>query len=146
MSSLASVYARRGSIYVAPSSKTEAGFWVEHGPYFAEAEADARAEPMTLARHVLAALAASRVGMPTPPRDELRSRLPEFAGVKSYATFMRGAQLVTVSRENETITLTPTSNGGARTGFTPLVDEVVRVDSPDQLGSCLLGLLDRAPD
>lgn len=81
----ATLYVRRGTAYVVSMSKTTDGFWVEAGPVLTFEHDDIAA----IADGVRAALAASSVDVDTPSLDQLGSQLPEVAGAKSFAAFMR---------------------------------------------------------
>jgi hypothetical protein len=119
MKRLATVYERRGRIFVSAEAKTRAGFWVT--------QLTGRCRPRpplhALAATVLHALARSGGTVPTsPPSESPAKPLLQLARVKTYATFARGAKAVTVSQEESGITVVPMHNGGSRTGFTELDD------------------------
>lgn len=93
-----SIYRRRGWLYIAPQLRTGHGFWIEGADHVARVEADAP-EP-EIGRAVLAALAQSRTDATLEPDPQaLPGRLAEAAGLKSWATFVRSAELVLAGRE-----------------------------------------------
>ncbi len=138
MRGAAAVYFRRGQFFIASYSQTTDGFWIETEPYFfGDAVGSAG-----VAALVLEALEATRLDIPTPPRDSLGSKMPELAGVKTYGTFMRGAVSVDISRDDDgTLTVTPMRNSGARAGFEYIGDKAVVVESADQLAEAIDGAL-----
>lgn len=141
MRAAAALYLRRGRIFVTAFSQTVDGFWIETEPRF-ESDGFEAAEAATL---LLEALKGSQLGMPTPHRDSLGSALPALAGVKSYATFMRGAVSVEVSRSDEgTLSVTPMHNGGAGDGFVPMAEHELDVGSTDQLAGAVACALELA--
>jgi hypothetical protein len=128
----ASVYSRDGSLYVAPVSKTEAGFGVESLPLVA---IPLDADTASVGAAVRNALDASRLGIPTPSREELAAQKPSdnprlrLAGVKSYRTFARGARHVAVTQQADGIRLDPskTTEKGA---FEYLPDRALIIENP----------------
>ncbi len=140
MNASASLYVRGTLSFVTSESRTEAGFWIEHDPYFVCEDVDSQ----VLAAQVIEALDASKTGVPTPPRDSLGSRLPELAGVKSFGAFMRGTVSVDVSRDVDGITVIPMRNAGARGGFEFLNDLSCLIDSPASLAQALDKALEQA--
>lgn len=138
MRGAAALYLRRGRVFVAAFSETVDGFWIEAEPRFESDEFEA-VEAATL---LLEALKGSQLGVPAPPRDSLGSALPALAGVKSFATFMRGVRSVDLSRSDEgTLTVTPMRNGGARDGFVPMTEHETHLGSADQLADALVDAL-----
>lgn len=141
MTALAAIYVRRGRVFVVASSQTVDGFWVETDPRYKSDEFDAAEATACLVE----ALDGSHLDVPTPPRDSPVTQLPALAGVKSYATFMKGAVSVQVYRCGDgTLTITPMRNAGARGGFVPIVEHEVEVESGDQLTSALVAALENA--
>jgi hypothetical protein len=77
---------------------------------------------------VRGALDASTTNVPTPdpstrPDDPVREAL----GIKTYATYVKGTRSVSVDR-NESLTVTPHRNAGAREGFLPIEDERISLE------------------
>jgi hypothetical protein len=126
------ISARGDRLYVSSWSITDQGASVQ-GDWIADADIQVSdAELGSLAR---AALAACRQGVPHPsfrdgPTPELRTIL-QVAGVKTYAAFARGTREVAVRSLDESadLTVTPYRNGGPRTGFTEMLDEVAVLDA-----------------
>jgi hypothetical protein len=141
MRAAAALYVRRGRVFVAAFSETVDGFWIETDPRL-ESDGFEAAEASAL---LLEALEGSQLGVPTPPRDSIGTKLPALAGVKSFATFMRGAFSVDLSRSDEgTLTVTPMRNDGARGGFVPMVEHQTHLGGADQLADALVNALELA--
>ena len=137
----AMLYARRGQAFVNAESQTVDGFWVGSGPCLVE-DLDA---PDRISERVLEALAASRLGVPTPsPSEALDTELLQQAGVKSFSAFMNGARAVRITASEQGITVTPMRNGGSRRGFLFKQSEAVFAQAGDELASALVAALDAA--
>ena len=142
MSKLASVYRRKGVLFVVASHKTEAGFWVGDAK-IAVVESGDEGGILTA---VAEALALSRNNVPTPPRDaDLVGSLLATAGVSSWNTFAKLAKCVDVHLKDGRLEITPYRNMGGRNGFDPMTDRSVRLTegSPD-LGKAVLAALEVA--
>jgi hypothetical protein len=131
------VYERRGKLIVHADSKTVAGVLIGVPPYVVlEATADAA----EIGRTLRSVLEHSKMDLrhPEPHEwDAVARPLYDAVGAKSWGTFARGAQLVSVVADNEMIRLHPQENRGARDGFQPMglpVIEVSATVSDDQLG------------
>jgi hypothetical protein len=134
---LAALYVRRGTCFVTTMNRSADGFWFESEPVFVEDGVDVT----VLSARIQQALAASRSNVPTPPRNELGSRLPGLAGVKSYGAFMKGSVRVSILSDGDEIKLTPMRNGGPRKGFEPKSEEVVIVENADSLAISLAAVM-----
>ncbi|MEV6237716.1 hypothetical protein [Lentzea sp. NPDC051838] len=124
------VYARRGDLFVVPQARTADGFWISWPP-FAKVPQDSP----DVGALVLAALDATAHDVPTPNfRTEPMPITPvlALAGVKSWATFVKGAELVAVDLDDGRLSLSPMVNGGSREGFSyPAAERVVRTTEVD---------------
>jgi len=136
----AALYVRQGVYFLTVDSQTEAGFWIEEESRCLDTDPTHE----ILAEEVLQALEKSRLAIVTPPRDQIGSKLPELAGVKSFSTFMKGAICVDIKRdENDTIKVTPMTNKG-RDGFKFLTDLAEEIHSPSDLATALEAVLESA--
>jgi len=140
MTAAASIYVRNGVAFVVSASRTTDGFWIEQEPYFMDDNVD----PQVLAAQVTEALDASKFDVPTPSSESIASRLPELAGVKSFAIFMRGAVSVDISRDAGGITVTPMRNAGPRAGFEFLGSQSRRIESAADLAEVLAEAIQHA--
>lgn len=113
------VYARRSIIMVVALSVTTDGLGLETDPRL---RLDATVSDTDLGAAVQSALAQS--GKTIPPPDWKVAPLPgkrtaEVAGLKSWASFARGARLAQVESDDNRIIFRPTMNKGANSGFEP---------------------------
>ena len=93
MSKLATIYQRKGLLFVVASHKTQAGFWVAD----TETQVVDSTDKDDLQRAIVSALARSREGVPTPARDaNLTASLLDAAKVSSWSTFAKLAKCVDV--------------------------------------------------
>ncbi|WP_428267755.1 hypothetical protein [Haliangium sp.] len=133
----AQIYLRKGKLLVGTLSRTEFGVWVVDGPYSTMAMP---CESEVVGTSVIAAIERSRnVPHPRDPTEKMALILSA-AGVKSWGTFVKGAKEVLVDLDGAQYIITPTSNQGARGGFTPLIEKKVRISSavsPAQLGEAV---------
>ncbi|GAA0998353.1 hypothetical protein GCM10009555_097460 [Acrocarpospora macrocephala] len=97
-----SVYAHRKKIFVLPASQTKAGFYLETDPVeVLEAAAVGAAE---VGASVARALALSKVGVPTPGRDDYGTpAVVTAAGLRSWSTFAKKAKHVSVQVSDGTL-------------------------------------------
>lgn len=133
----AGVYHRRGFWLVGPFAMMENGPSVTIDPFVRIPDAISYGD---LAGEVRAALQRSR----TIPDINLReTELPPSpvlaaAGVKSFATFHRGAKMVSIVERDGTIHVTASANRGARGGFAYLEPIVIPATATlDELGDAL---------
>ncbi|MBO0830738.1 MAG: hypothetical protein J2P29_02090 [Actinobacteria bacterium] len=122
--------------------------------------AEAADEPVadeTIGALVRSALAASRDGVPYPdfrndPEPARRRRaLYKLAGVKSETAYATGTRAVSVKTDDVSgeMLITPYRNGGRRTGFTEMLDDVITIAGPPgdaALGVAVRRALDIATD
>ncbi|MEL6892148.1 MAG: hypothetical protein AAFP84_11165 [Actinomycetota bacterium] len=115
----AAVYERRGTHFVVAKHRTAAGYAIESSSIEVVDRVGEGDGFEYLAEAVRAALAGSRTGVPTPPTEELTSRLPETAGASSFAAFVNSAISVHVGADDDSsdIVLTPMRSAGASAGF-----------------------------
>ena len=145
------VFQRGSQLLLAGDDETEAGFWI--------ATARIRVLPVSTPAAVLgaalhAALAESRVGVPTPRfgtgAPALDAPLWRATGVRSRRAFMAGTRFCVVSQVGSDLTVTATHNGGSTgngRGWHP-VDapprHVPAAAPPEALGAAVLAALDDA--
>lgn len=144
MSKLATIYRRKGVLFVTASHKTEAGFWVADR----ETSVVGPSNMVDIEKIIVESLARSQSGVPTPTPDaDLVGSLLLAAGVSSWGTFSRLAQCVDVRLEDGRLQITPYRNLGGRDGFAPITDKAVEISegSPD-LGKAVLSALEVAAD
>ena len=142
MSKSATIYRRKGALFVAASHKTEAGFWVADQETLVVEAGDESG----IQRAVVEALASSRNGVPTPAPDaDLISSLLSKAGVSSWSTFSKIAKCVDVHLADGRLQVTPYRNMGGSDGFDPMTDKAVELPegSPD-LGKAVLAAFEVA--
>lgn len=139
MSKLVTIYERKGKLLIAASHKTEAGFWIADK---ATAVVDAGDE-VAVEGAIVAALAISREGIPTPPRDaDHASSLLAAAGVSTWSTFSKLAKCVDVHAKDGVIEVTPYKNMGGSDGFDPQADKVISLpEGAPGLGAAVLAAL-----
>lgn len=136
MSKLASVYERKGKLYVSASHKTEAGFWVSDPSISVVDQGD----EASVREVIVVALAASKNSITTPPRDaDHISPLLEAARVSSWSTFSKLAKHVDIHLKDGVIEITPYKNMGGSDGFDPMTANVITIREGDsKLGSAVL--------
>lgn len=128
MSRLAGIYERKGKLFISPYHKTVAGYWIGDS----ETTTVNRDDASALKDAVIAALAASRKDVPTPPRDfDPTASLLIAAGVSSWNTFAKSAKSVAIELNNGRIEIIPDKNMGSRDGFVPMSDKVLVVSEGD---------------
>ncbi len=138
---LATAYDRGGKLYFHGFSQTTAGVWIFSEPVLTPAD-----DPEEVGRAIRECLAASRKGVPDPPRSEwdaLTEPLFTLARATSFDAFAEGAKCVQISMEGEVITLIPLRNDGPREGFIALEEktQTITPDSDEELGSAILAAL-----
>lgn len=134
----ATSYQRLDAIYIHSNAQTTCGVWLAVAP-FTKLAADVSTEE--LGKAVEQALDASRIGIEHPSNwDTIDCPLPELAGVKSWATFMRNARCTNIKEMNEYIELTPNRNLGPSEGYEPISEAkiVLTLKSHDRIGFALL--------
>jgi|SRR5271165_4072195 len=139
-------------LLVSSWSITDQGFKVQ-GDWM-EVSADPVSDS-ALGSLVRAALSNCRAGVPHPnlregPTAE-RRRFLELAGAKSEAQYARGTREVSVRSEDpdSDLIVTPYRNGGRRTGFSEMLDQVITVQAradDDALGAAVRRALGIATD
>ena len=136
----ATIYERKGMLYVHSSSKTTAGIWMITPPVLAVVKHDTAG----VGRAIRECLSASREGVPHPKVfTDLFTPVLNLAGVKSIGTFGKLAKCVEAEMDDGArVTLTPTRNGGSREGFVPLPDKaLVALNSDEALGTAAVAAL-----
>jgi hypothetical protein len=113
----AAVYLRSNGYFLHSDSQATSGVWMASPPFLTlppNVSAD------SLGQAVLDVLSASKRGVAHPlDWDKVEFPLPEMAGVKSWAQFIKGSRCVTVVQQDGTIQFRPSANRGADEGFTP---------------------------
>ncbi|MEQ9242324.1 hypothetical protein [Roseovarius indicus] len=136
----ATIYERKGKLYVHSSSKTTAGVWVINAPVLAVEKEDTS----EVGRAVRECLAASREGAPHPKSfTSLFDPVLNLAGVKSFATFVKSAICVEAETSDDAVVmLISTRNEGVDDGFTPLPNKTEAALVADEvLGSAVVATL-----
>lgn len=137
----ATIYERKGKLYVHSSSKTTAGVWIINTLALTVDRNDVGG----IGRSIKECLEASREGVPHPKSfTNLFDPVLDLADVRSFSTFVKSAKCVEVEMVNdETVVLIPTRNEGAEDGFTPLSNKIqADLGSDDTLGSAAISALD----
>jgi hypothetical protein len=121
------------------SSRTVSGLWIMNGWF---RRLPATADTASLGEVVESALDASTDGVPQPPlRDAPSPFQPVLDDLRlaSYARYLAGTRSTLVERDGAEVTLTPNRNAGARGGFVPIGEAVVRMDKPNtvELGAAV---------
>jgi hypothetical protein len=132
------VYLRKSSIYVVSESLTEFGIGVSVGPMF-------KVEtmlPKDVGEAVVAALNASRKGIPAPSNlAVVQKELFRFTGAKSWGDLAKTSTFASVSREGSTVTATPHKVGEA-SAFVPEGPGIpCSSGSIEDVGRCVLKAL-----
>ena len=108
-------------------SKTAAGVWIGTPPFV---HIDDDVSPWELGTAVADALFASKSEVPHPTDWKgLLAPLLQVAGVKSWKTFMQGAQCVGIDNEDGRIRVISCRNRGPKKGFEEMLDTVVELPS-----------------
>ncbi|MCZ7586786.1 MAG: hypothetical protein M5R36_27525 [Deltaproteobacteria bacterium] len=111
MNKHATIYERKGKIFIGTDSLTTAGIWLGDGQITLLQSLDI---PYEIGSAVLAALANSRGGVHHPEQHEWSSLLKELmkplyiaAGVKSWSAFQSDARCITVNLHEGIIIIEP---------------------------------------
>ncbi len=134
---LATLYERKGKVFVHSASRTTAGVWIINAPVLAIDLQNIAA----IGDAVRKCLAASREGVPHP---QVFANVFEpvllLAGVKSFSTFMKSAKCVEAeARDDASVTLIPMRNEGGEGGFTPLSNTAeAALDSDEAIGTAVV--------
>jgi hypothetical protein len=141
---LATVYRRGETFFIASSDQTTDGLWVGSG----SVERVDGVHPEALGSALLRQLDRSTVGVRHPRQDEWTAQgrlslgpILALAKLRSWRSFIRDATLATVTRDGETVRITPQERDGRRLDvFTPLVEheEGLRNPTAGELGAATL--------
>jgi hypothetical protein len=137
----ATIYERKGRLYIHSSSQTTAGVWIINAPVLAVDKKDID----EVGRALSECLAASRAGVPHPKSfTNLFGPVLSLAGVKSLSTFVKSARCVEVeTSDGATVTLIPTRN--VHDGFAPLsIRMEAALGADEALGSAAIAALARS--
>lgn len=141
MEKLASIYERKGMLFVSAEHRTQAGFWIGDEQLVSLDQPT----PEELGTAIKLALARSQNDVPTPSRDARLDRpLLKAASVGSWRTFMLMSKHVSVSSDGNVLHIEPWRNAGVKAGFEPQTDRTVQCSasiSSSQLGEAIAGLL-----
>jgi hypothetical protein len=122
-----SVYERRGQFVIVPEVRTTSGIWTASSPVLT---CPTTVEAEGLGAAVRKALAGSTEGAPHPREwKSVQAPLLDAAGVRSWATFVRGTESCSVAVNEDGMTVLPMKNGGSEGGFIPLESQAVRLPS-----------------
>lgn len=136
----ATIYERRGKLYIHSLSKTIDGIWVLSAPILSMAKDDVR----EVGHRVKECLAGSQTGIPNPELSiNLFEPVLSLAAVKSFSTFIKSAKCVLVDTNDGVIVrFVPTRNEGAIGGFTELSEFMqAPLDSDEALGAASIEAL-----
>lgn len=136
----ATLYERKGKVFVHSSSRTTAGVWIINAPVLAVDVQDLKG----IGDAVRKCLAASREGVQHPQSfTKLFDPVLSLAGVKSFNTFVKSAKCVEAeARTDASLTLIPTRNEGADGGFAPLPNTAeAALDSDEAVGAAVAAAL-----
>jgi hypothetical protein len=113
------LYERRGKLIIGAQGRTTAGVLIGlQQPESTDADVDA----LTLGRMLRGALSRSTSPIPHPQPTQWPAIMQTFldgARMKTWGSFVRGADLTTVESDGTTISFQPHENLGAREGFQP---------------------------
>jgi hypothetical protein len=128
----ASLYLRRGKVFVESNSRTTSGFWIVTGPVrvFDEADIAGVGEALRMA------LENSRRGVETPgPGEDLTGPMRAAADVKTWSAFVKEARSVDATLTDGVVTLTPYRRVDRIGNYVPISEKArtVRLLS-DELG------------
>ena len=136
----ATLYERKGKVFVHSSSRTTAGVWIINAPALAIDLQDLTG----IGGAVRQCLAASREGVQHPQSfANLFAPVFVLAGVKSFNTFVKSAKCVEVeASDGVSLTLIPTRNEGVDGGFAPLSNTAeTAFDSDEAVGATVVEAL-----
>ena len=122
----ASAFKRRGRLYLNSDFRTRDGVFFPAPPYLSLALEES---PEKQAEAIRKVLSSSRVVRSVPKEEEPDPFLQNF-GVKSWASFVRGALYVKILREGTSIHLIPFRNVGARRGFEEMDKKQIKLEKP----------------
>lgn len=129
----ATVYWRAGQCYLHSESMTTDGLWVAHAPFLTVGEEDV----VRLGCAIQECLSASGEPVNRPRSiEELLQPMLQLAGFKSYVRFAKSSKCVAVTTsDNNSVTLSPTRNGGSLDGFQQLSQKALTVsNTAEELG------------
>jgi hypothetical protein len=132
------VFFRKNSFYVVSESFTTYGIGVSVGPMF-KVETQ---EPREVGEAVVAALNASRSGIPQPENmSQVQKELFRFTGARSWSDLAKGAQYAAVRRNDSTVTVEP-HKAGSGAAFVPDGAAILCASANvDDIGRCVLSAI-----
>lgn len=139
----ATAYRRPEGYYVHSNSQTTCGVWVATEP-FIKIPVDAPIDQ--LGKAIEEALERSKIGMAHPSDwSAIEYPLPELAGVKTWAAFMKHAKCANIKDVDNHIEFIPNKNLGPEKGFEQIEEETIAVPIVvnRQVGPTLLDAFER---
>ncbi|GAB4568560.1 MAG: hypothetical protein Tsb0020_22140 [Haliangiales bacterium] len=134
----ASIYSRRGSIFVGTMSRTDTGLFRAEGDYIT-LPSDSPLE--TIAAEMLTALSRSRrisVSPASASPGGPDTSLLHAAGVKSQRTFAQGAKLVSVRADDENLRFYPSTQTNSHFNFSAKnIIQLSKSASLSQIGAAI---------
>lgn len=140
----AAIYLRRGKYLLQPYFQATSGIHLGGEPVTV---LESHVADEELGRGLLQALSASKTGVPLPADWSQVVRHEQLAaGVRSWASFVRGTSYCSAERDDSRIHLLPSRNAGSREGFIHLPAVALSLErgtSPAQLGVAIRAALMR---
>lgn len=140
----AGIYSRDGKLFIYPHFITTTGISLGGEPI---AVMEQIATDSEVGREAREALRRHRTGHPHPVRfDNPSDPLLEAAGVKTWATFAKGALACSISEDGVEVVITPSRRGKARASYLFTPDLNVKVNLPasdEQVGAAIREALAR---
>ena len=135
----ANLYLRQDLFIVAASSETTVGVWIETAPYF---KLTTSASDEELGTAILSALQGSKRDVPHPTDwKNLQKPVYDFAGVRSWRSFVKGTTFVTLSDQSGCIAMASYIPLGTRGDFDPQNEMSVDAPSAQKAGESVRLLL-----
>jgi hypothetical protein len=135
-------YRRKRKWYFHSEIKTTDGVWVATHPFLSSEQ-----ESLDVGDRAKQALAKSTEGVSHPiDWSGLFTPMLDLAGVKSWSSFSRGAELVGIEMEGNSIKLIPHRNLGPNEGFEPIVGDAIHLPSDascEDIGNAIIALATR---
>lgn len=122
---MASVYLRKGILYLHANSQTSVGAWISAPPFLSVGWGDPDVSAKVNGA-VSRVLEESRQGVPHPTEWDLGGPLYQLAGVRSWGEFATGdCKLVRVEGRVDGIYVVPQTNCGPRGGFEDCAEPIL---------------------
>ena len=138
MNKLAGIFKKTDGWYLASSSQTTAGVWIDSPPSL---KLEVNATAAAIGEAAIQVIQASKSPVKHPSNwDDLPNPMFELAGVKSWRAFEKGAKYCTLEVVSERLHITPHRSLGPNRGFEPVPQATVDVpfhSSPEQIGTAV---------